>query len=240
MPSTKLGDITLTKQTGTVLTLQTEGNYVATDVSFDLAVRDGAATVTVASTDASIESDATSRNISDIFGTKATTAPDTGYYMKVGASGTGSSTVVTAGWLDAGSLGTASATNSFYFPVSVATATVSGTNTVTPSASVAGTNVTLSNTNNGVSITATGGGTASASVTATGNSAGYAPSGVQIGSGTVAASSETTTATSYISGVTLTTPSSGTNNFSVTLPNGELGTITLTFKVDSTGSWVLE
>ena len=213
--STKLGDITLTKQTGTKVTLNTEHKYVSDDKYFLIDVQSGAGAVTIASTDASIESDSSSRNISGVIGTKGSSAPASGYYFKVAASGTGSSTITTAGWLDTGSLGTASASQSLYFPVQAALASIAGTNTVTPSASITGSNVTLSNTNNGISITATGGGTAAASASASSTQAGYVPSGETMCSGTINASSQTTTATSYISGVTLGIPASGTNTFAL-------------------------
>ena len=238
--SAKLGDITLTKQTGTTLTLTTARTYVETDVSFDLGVRSGVNSVTITSTDAEIQSDQSSKNISGVFGTKRTSAPSSGYYVKIGVSGTCDSIVSTSGWFETGSIGSDTDSTSFYFPVSTATATVSGTNTVTPSASVSGTNIVLSNTNNGISAIATGGGTASAAVIATGNNAGYAPSGTQLGTGTITASSSTTTASSYISGVILEAPSSGTRTFTITLPNGASDTITLTFTVDATGNWSIE
>ena len=235
MSSTKIDDITVTKQTGTTLTLNQKGTYVPYDGYFNIAVQGGAGTVTIASTDASVESDSSGRNISGIIGTKASSVPSSGYYLKVAASGTGSSTITTAGWLDSGSLGTATASGSFYFPVNSATATVSGTNTVTPSASVSGSNITLSDTNNGISITATGGGTASASVTATGNQAGYAANGATLGSNTIAGTSQSTTASTYISGVNLTAPTTGTRSFAITIPNGD-STQTFTFTVDASGN----
>lgn len=116
-----------------------------------------------------------------------------------------------------------------------ATATVSGTNTVTPTATISGSGCTLSNTDNGISITATGGGSASASATATTGTAGYAQTNATLGTGTIAASSTTTTATTYISGVTVTAPSSGTRTFSITVPNGA-GTATFVFNVDASGN----
>ena len=238
--SAKLGDITLTKQTGTTLTLTTARTYVETDVSFDLDVRSGVNSVTVTSTDAEIQSDQSAKNISSIFGTKTSSAPLSEYYVKVGAYGACNSVVTTSGWFETGSIGSDTASASFYFPVTTATATVSGTNTVTPSASISGTNIILSDRNNGISATATGGGTASAAVIATGNREGYAPSGGQLGTGTVTASSSTTTASSYISGVILEPPSSGTRSFTITLPNGASDIITLTITVDATGSWSIE
>ena len=238
--ATKLGDITLAKQEGTILTLATEGTYVSDNVYFSIAAPTGAATVTVASTDASISDDSVNRNIASVIGVKSTDAPQSGYYIKVDASGTGSSTVTTAGWLATGSLGTASASNAFYFPVQAATASASGSNVVTPSASVSGSNVTLSNVNNGISITATGGGSAAASFTTTTTQAGYMPNNIAVASGTANASNTTTTASSYISGVTIPIPSSGTNTFSVTIPNGANDTVTLTFTVDSSGNTSIE
>lgn len=237
--STKIADITLTKQTGNTLTLNAKGKYVQDDSYFGIDVKNGVATVTVVGTDASIQSDSSGRNISSIIGTKSGSAPSSGYYLMVNASGTGTSTVTTAGWLPAGSLGTASASGPLYFPVDSATASISGTNTVTPSASISGSNVTLSNTNNGISVTATGGGTASASASASVSQVGYLADNA-IAPATINAASQTTTAASYISGVTLGIPDSGTNTFAVTLPNGDNDTITLTFTVDAYGNWSIE
>lgn len=238
--ATKLGDITLAKQEGTILTLATEGKYVNDNVYFSLGVSSGAATVTVASTDAEVVDDSVNRNVVSIIGNKSTSAPQSGYYIKVEASGTGTSTVTTAGWLATGSLGTASATNGFYFPVQAASITTSGSNVVTPSASVSGSNVTLGNVNNGISITATGGGSASASYSAISTLAGYVPENTTIASGSSDASNTTTTASSYISGVTIPIPSSGTNTFAVTVPNGTNDTVTFTFTVDANGNTSIE
>ena len=233
--STKLGDLTITKQSGTVLTLSTDKRYVNDNVYFNIGVQQGAGAVTIASTDAEIQTDANVRNISGSIGTKATSAPSSGYYFKVGASGTGSSTITTAGWLDTGSMGTATASESYYFPIDTAVAATSGTNTVTPSASLSGSNVTLSNTNNGISVTSIGGGSASATIDVSITDAGYVGEG-SLDSSTVDAQSTTTTASSYISGVTIPVPSSGTNTFTVTVPNGENDTVTFTFSVDSSGN----
>ena len=237
--ATKLGDITLTKQSGTTLTLNTNSKYVNDDVTFDIGVQSGAAAVTVASTDASIESDSSGRNISGIIGTKSSTAPSSGYYMKVDASGTGSSTVTTAGWLAAGSLGTASATGSFYFPVDEAAATISGTNTVVPAIGIARTNLTLSSVNNGISITVTGGGRAYCSAGATVTQPGYLGSDIS-SSETIDAPFKSASSVVYVSGATLEAPASGTRTFDITLPNGDNDTITLTFTVNSDGSWSVE
>lgn len=236
--SSKIADLTITKKDNTVLTLNTAGTYVPDDKFFNIDVQSGAGAVTVASTDASIDSDSSNRNISEFIGSKSTTAPVSGYYLKVNSSGTGTSTITTAGWLDTGSMGTATANNSYYFPVDTATISITNTLSVFPSASVSGSHVTFSNTDNGISVTATGGGTPSGSVSLS-STGGFVPEG-SAGQSTDTGSSSTTTASLYISGVTLTAPSSGTRSFSVTVPNDNNDTLTLTFTVDSNGNWTLE
>jgi len=228
------GEFTLAKQVGTLLSLSTGSNYVDKDIALTLNVQSGAGAAGSASADANVESGGTG-NISAVVGSKSTTAPSSGYYLKVGASASGNSQVTTAGWLNTGALGTASDSKTLYFPISVATGSFSGTNTVTPSASVAGNNVTLSNTDNGISVTATGGGTASATASVVSQTAGYVPSGTTFGSGTVNAPSQTTMASTYISGVSLTKPNTGTRSFFITVPNGS-STQTVTFTVDASGN----
>lgn len=233
MSATKLGDITLTKQTGTTLTLATNGKYVNNDVYFDMSVQPGAGVVTIASTDASVSTDSATRNIGGILGTKSSSVPASGNYIKINASGSGSSTITSAGWLNAGSLGTATATNSYYFPVQSASGYIDATNDVTPTASLSGSNVTLSNTNNGIYVTASGGATADNRITVKVSADGYVPVGDFL---TKSATSDAqTNAVSYISGVTLTKPTSGTRSFSITVPNGN-STVTFTFNVDSSGN----
>ena len=237
-PTSWEGSVTLAKQVGTLLSLSTGSNYVDKDIELTLNVQSGAGAAGSASADADVESGGTG-NISAVVGAKSTTAPSSGYYIKVGASASGNSQVTTAGWLDTGNLGTASDSKTLYFPIDTATGSFSGTNTVTPSASISGSHVTLSNTDNGISVTATGGGTASATASVVAQTAGYVPSGVTVGSGTVNASSLTTTASSFISGVTLVAPTTGTSSFSVTVPNGE-STQTVTFTVNASGIVTVE
>lgn len=227
------GDITLAKKTGTVLTLHTLGKYVDKSIQFGLGVQSGAGAADTASADADVVSTGTG-NIGGIVGAKQSTAPASGPYLHIRASGSGSSKVTTAGWLDTGALSAASAQADKYFPVQAAQAEVTGTNTVTPSASVSGTNVTLSNTNNGISVTATGGGSASATAGATATQAGYLPSGA-VDTATIAAPSQTTQASTYLSGVSIPTPASGNNSFAVTVPAGG-STETYTFQVNASGA----
>ena len=237
-----LGSITLTKQTGTLLTLATDDTYVDDDIQFTIGVQSGAGAAGSASADANVESTDDSSvggtNVYSAIGTKQSTEPTSGYYIRIGASATGNSQITTAGWLDAGSLQAASATATVFYPVDAAQATLTGTNTVTPSASVTGSNVTLSNTNNGISVTATGGGTARAAVSGAVSGSGFALAGDSLGNANIDASSATTTAQTYISGVTIEAPASGTRSFSVTVPNGN-STVTFTFTVDSNGNVVI-
>lgn len=230
------GEITVTKQLNTILTLATNGTYVDKDVQFSIGVLGAAAAANTAAADADVVSTDDGSiggvNISGVIGDKQTTEPSSGYYIRIDATGSGSSKITTAGWINAGALDTASTTATKYFPVQAAQVAASGTNTVSPSASVSGSNVTLSNTDNGISVTATGGGTASATATVTGSQAGYIPAGETLDSTTINAPSASTTAASFISGVTLNAPASGTRSFTITVPNGD-STQTITFTVDS-------
>ena len=117
-----------------------------------------------------------------------------------------------------------------------ATATITGTNTVSPAASISGNSyITLSTSNTtGISVTATGGGTASVTAGATTNTAGYAATSATLGSATLNANNNTTTATEYVTGVTLLAPSSGTRSFTISVPNGSNSNlINFVFTVDS-------
>ena len=229
------GEVTLTKQSGTLLTLPTSEKYVDRDIEFTLNARACVSGANTASADADIQSDSNARNISGVIGTKSATAPASGYYIKIGASGSGSSYISTSGWVETGALPTASTTEVKYFPIDSAVVSLSGSNVVTPSASVSGTNVTLSNVDNGILVSAVGGGIATASAVATGTSEGYLPTG-QVATGDIVASQATTTVNTYLAGVSIPIPVSGTNSFFVTLPNGENDTITLYFEVDSEGN----
>lgn len=236
------GSITITKRVGTLLTLATDDKYVDKDIQFTIDAQSAAVAGSSAAADADVESTSGSGsgvNISDVIGTKTTTQPSSGYYLRVKATGTGSFNVTTPGWIDAGGSSTSiEANETLFFPVTGGTASVSGNNTVTPSASLSGSNVSFSNTNNGVSVTATGGGTASASATATTTAAGYVPNNTQIGSATINASNASTTASSFISGVTLQKPATGNITFAVTIPSGAK-TETLTFNVYANGNVII-
>lgn len=170
-------------------------------------------------------------NIGSILGTRATTEPTSGYYISLKATGSGSSKITTTGWMTSGTtLTAASTTAERFFPVTAAAGEITGTNTVTPSASLAGSNVTLSDTNNGISITATGGGTASVTAAAKINTAGYAPTTNSLFSKTLNAANNTTTATKYISEITIPSEKSLTitNNGTATMTTSGTANITST------------
>lgn len=231
-------DITITRKLNTLVTMTTDSKYVDKNIQLSLNAQSGVAALT-ASASSVIESTAgtTATNVSGIVGTKSSTEPSSGYFIRVKSTGNSGINITTPGWLASGDVSSASANTTDYYQIYASTVTVSGSNIVTPSASLAGTNATLSDTNNGISVTATGGGTASASATATATE-GYVPAGTA-GSATLSANSTTTTASKYISGVTLAAPSSGTRSFAITVPNGD-STVTFTFTVDASGNVVIE
>lgn len=114
-----------------------------------------------------------------------------------------------------------------------------GTVSGTASASASGASISSSTNSSGITITANGSATR-AKVTY--NSAVNGWVSKSSGADAYAAGSATslTSTTYYLNGVTLTAPSSGTRTFTVTLPNGDNDTITLTFTVDSDGNWSIE
>ena len=100
-------------------------------------------------------------------------------------------------------------------------------------------NVTMSTSDtytNGVQMTFTGR-RAAATATAAITTAGYAATNAGFAVDHLGADSATSTY--YIQGVTLTTPSSGTRQFDITVPNGSGGTVTIHFTVDSSGNTVI-
>ena len=121
---TKLtGSITLTKKSGTTLTLSTDDKYVDKDIEFTLGVQSGTGVANTASADANVVSGSSAGDIGASIGTKTSAQPASGYFIRVDASGSGSSKVTTAGWLDTGALPAASTTATSYFPVTGATVT---------------------------------------------------------------------------------------------------------------------
>ena len=192
-----------------------------------------AASITIETTD---DSSKAGVNVQSILGTAADSEPTSGYFLRIKANGSGSSKVTTAGWFPTGALATSSTSTTKFYPVTAAAGEITGTNTVTPNASLSGSNVTLSDTNNGISITATGGGTASVTAAAKINTAGYAPTTNSLFSKTLAASNNTTTATKYISAITIPSEKSLTitNNGTATMTTS--GTANITSSSTTTGT----
>lgn len=83
-----------------------------------------------------------------------------------------------------------------------------------------------------------GGGTASASAAAVTTAAGYVLNNTQLASATINASNASTSESSFISGVTIERPETGTNTFAITVPNGN-STVTFTFNVSASGDVVI-
>ena len=115
-----------------------------------------------------------------------------------------------------------------------------GTNTISGGAAScdksSSANITMNSSDaytNGISVTFTGG-HAAATATAAITTAGYTAQNASFATGTLAAS--TTNSTYYVQGVTLTTPSSGTRQFDITVPNGAGTPVTFHFSVDSSGN----
>ena len=140
MPSSQA--ITITKQNNTTLTLNTQNKFVDYNPQFVIDVQEAVTAANTATADVSVDSTAGSSagvNISGVIGTKTTTEPATGYYIRMDASGSGSSQVTAAGWVATGTLETASTTATKYFPVTAATVTTtpaidSGTGIITATA----------------------------------------------------------------------------------------------------------
>ena len=172
MATIKLADLTINKKEGTVLTLSTEGKYAETDVSFNIGVKAGATAANTASADITAETTAgtNATNITSILGSKATSEPSSGYYIRMKASGSGSSKVTTAGWVATGTLAAASTTATKYYPVTAATitqnaptvnssglvtATVTTTAGYTPANSTAASNTLQLSTQSGKTVSPT-------------------------------------------------------------------------------------
>ena len=105
----------------------TYGSSIA-DATY-IPIKVGEATANTASADVSVNTTDGSNagvNIFGVVGTKATTEPTSGYYIAMTASGSGSSKVTTAGWLQTGALTAASTTATKYFPITAAGITYSG------------------------------------------------------------------------------------------------------------------
>lgn len=113
-------EITVSKKTGTLVTLLTDDKYCDSNQQITINVQEGTGAANTASADVNVSStqgSAGGTNISSIVGNKSGTEPSSGYYIRMDASGSGSSKVTNAGWFDAGNLDAASAQATKYFPI---------------------------------------------------------------------------------------------------------------------------
>ena len=98
--------------------------------------------------------------------------------------------------------------------------------------------VTAANKTNDVAVQFEGSGTINLTTKTT--TAGYsALNATTYATGSIAASSLSNTIY-YAKGVTIDTPSSGTSSFYITVPNGNNGTVTFNFHVDSNGEVTID
>lgn len=114
--------ITISKQLGTLLTLDTDKKYVDKDIQFNIGVMSGNAVAGSATADAAVQSGGVG-NISDVIGSKQTIQPSTGSYIKIKVDASGYSKINTAGWMPVGNLTSATASETMYFPVANAEVT---------------------------------------------------------------------------------------------------------------------
>lgn len=140
---------TVNEQTGSNILLSTANKYIDKDIKIITDVKSAITAANTASADAAIYTTDGSNagvnigNITNVIGTKATTEPTSGYYVAINASGSGSSKVTTAGWVNTGALAAASTNNNIkYFPIRTAAATVTASGELTaPTAAAATTAV---------------------------------------------------------------------------------------------------
>lgn len=124
------GEYTLTKATGTTFKFSTQGKYSDKDIILNTKVQTGTPTEHTA------DVTCTTNNISNVISSTGTTsAPSSGYY--IGMTGSGSSKISTAGWMNTGALPTSSTTKYFTIQAAQMTGTANDfkvTTTVQPGA----------------------------------------------------------------------------------------------------------
>ena len=189
----------------------------------------GSSTTAITVTGMSTSSDATSYYI-DASSTGSATRGVVTYTNSAGAIAAHNATTA----LSAPSSATAinSSADRVYIPAAVGAVNMTAGNGSCAYSSTNSTNITVSDTNtSGIQIGFTGSGqvTGTAAIT----TAGYAPVTNSFATSNATSSNEST-ATKYVTGVTLEAPTSGTRYFDITVPNGDGGdTITFRFTVDS-------
>ena len=217
------GSLTLTKKTGTTITLPTNGTYVDKDIKITLGVQEGSATTP-----------ATTITVSPTF-----TISDNGV-INITCSGSQSITpTIESGYITEGTAGTVSVTGRKSQILDSATADITGTIIITPATSISGSKVSFTNNDTGISISSQGGGTAIADVIAKTKTVGHSgPVNRQLGSKQISKATSTyTTATRYLQGVKVTEGKS----FIIDLPNGNNGDrIQFEFSVDNNNNVTIQ
>lgn len=123
---------TVNQKTGSYILLSTANKYLDKDVKITTNVKSAVAAANTASADAEVvTTDGSNAGINiaataNIVGTKVTTEPTSGYYIAIKATGSGSSKITTAGWIDTGALTAASTNATKYFPIATGSCTVAG------------------------------------------------------------------------------------------------------------------
>lgn len=118
---------TLTKQNGSKFNFSTGGKYVDKDINLTINVKNATATSNSASANAALfstDGSAGGINIYSSMGEVTESEPSSGYYVGITASGSGNSKITSAGWINTGTLGTASTTKNKYFVINSAAFTV--------------------------------------------------------------------------------------------------------------------
>lgn len=189
--------------------------------------------------------------------TPTTTSPSSGYYVAFKAQSPAitnfsiTKTVNTAGYLSSntqitattsGIKTTASDNIEYYVPMNIAQGSILTSGTITTQVNTTATNkielVTATNKTNDVAVQFEGSGTINLTTKTT--TAGYsALNATTYATGSIAASSLSNTIY-YAKGVIIDTPSSGTSSFYITVPNGNNGTVTFNFHVDSNGEVTID
>ena len=123
---------TVNQQSGSYILLSTANKYVDKDIKITTNVKlaTSAADTATANTDL-FTTDGSNAGVnigavSGVVGAKATTEPTSGYYIAVTASASGNSKITDAGWIAAGSLTAATASQTQYYPIQSGAYSTSG------------------------------------------------------------------------------------------------------------------
>ena len=123
---------TVNQQSGSYILLSTANKYLNKDIQITTNVKQAVSTSDTASADTTLyTTDGSNAGVNigavtNVVGTKVTTEPTSGYYVALTVSGSGNSKITTAGWIATGSLGTASTSETQYYPIQAGAYSTSG------------------------------------------------------------------------------------------------------------------